>query len=69
MKSSGMLDALLQRGIRYAFVSNADNLGAVLEPRILGWVASNRIPFAMEIPERTEDDKKGGGISRASTEG
>ena len=37
--TSGMLDALLERGYRYAFVSNSDNLGAVLDPRILAWVA------------------------------
>ena len=44
--TSGMLDALLERGYRYAFVSNSDNLGAVLEPRILAWIAREEIPFA-----------------------
>src|SRR3954465_10940469 len=33
--TSGMLDELLDRDYRYAFVSNADNLGAVLDPRTL----------------------------------
>ena len=47
--TSGMLDALLDRGYRYAFVSNSDNLGAVLEPRILAWIAREEIPFAMEV--------------------
>jgi UTP--glucose-1-phosphate uridylyltransferase len=37
--TSGMLDALLEHGYRYAFVSNSDNLGAVLEPRILAWMS------------------------------
>jgi UDP-N-acetylglucosamine pyrophosphorylase len=36
---SGMLDSLLERGCRYACVSNADNLGAVLDPAILAWFA------------------------------
>jgi len=62
--TSGMLDALLDRGYRYAFVSNSDNLGAVLDPRILGWVARERIPFAMEVTDRTEADRKGGHIAR-----
>jgi UTP--glucose-1-phosphate uridylyltransferase len=62
--TSGMLDALLERGYRYAFVSNSDNLGAVLDPRILGWVARERIPFAMEVTERTEADRKGGHLAR-----
>ena len=35
---------LLERGYRYAFVSNSDNLGAVLEPRILAWFAREGLP-------------------------
>ena len=62
--TSGMLDELLERDYRYAFVSNADNLGAVLDPRILAWIASERIPFVMEVADRTEADRKGGHIAR-----
>jgi UTP--glucose-1-phosphate uridylyltransferase len=61
---SGMLDTLLQRGYRYAFVSNADNLGAVLEPRILAWMAREGHPFVMEAADRTEADRKGGHLAR-----
>jgi UTP--glucose-1-phosphate uridylyltransferase len=62
---SGMLQTLLERGYRYAFVSNSDNLGAVLEPRILTWLAREEIPFLMEVADRTEADRKGGHIARA----
>jgi UTP--glucose-1-phosphate uridylyltransferase len=62
--TSGMLDELLERDYRWAFVSNADNLGAVLDPRILAWVASERIPFVMEVADRTGADRKGGHIAR-----
>jgi UTP--glucose-1-phosphate uridylyltransferase len=62
--TSGMLDTLLEHGYRYAFVSNSDNLGAVLEPRILAWLAREEIPFAMEVTDRTEADRKGGHIAR-----
>jgi UTP--glucose-1-phosphate uridylyltransferase len=61
--TSGMLDALLDRGYRYAFVSNSDNLGAVLEPRILAWMAREELPFVMEVTDRTEADRKGGHIA------
>jgi UTP--glucose-1-phosphate uridylyltransferase len=61
---SGMLDTLLERGYEYAFVSNADNLGAVLEPRILAWFAAERLPFVMEVVEGTDADRKGGHIAR-----
>src|SRR5919206_3408335 len=67
--TSGMLDELLERGYRYAFVSNADNLGAVLEPRILAWMAGERIPFVMEVADRTEADRKGGHIARRRGDG
>ncbi|MFT5287543.1 MAG: UTP--glucose-1-phosphate uridylyltransferase [Myxococcota bacterium] len=64
MASSGMLEALIHRGYRYCFVSNADNLGAVLDPSILGWMASEKLPFVMEVASRTEADKKGGHLAR-----
>jgi UTP--glucose-1-phosphate uridylyltransferase len=59
-----MLDALLDRGYRYAFVSNADNLGAVLDPGLLAWFAAEEAPFAMEVVVGTELDRKGGHIAR-----
>ncbi len=62
--SSGLLDALLAGGYRYAFVANVDNLGAVLEPRILAWFARERIPFLMEVADRTAADRKGGHLAR-----
>jgi UTP--glucose-1-phosphate uridylyltransferase len=62
--TSGMLEGLLERGYHYAFVSNSDNLGAVLEPRILAWMAREEIPFAMEVTRRTEMDRKGGHIAQ-----
>src|SRR3954463_3093237 len=62
--TSGMLDELIERDYRYAFVSNADNLGAVLEPSILAWMAGEEIPFVMEGADRTEADRKGGHVAR-----
>jgi UTP--glucose-1-phosphate uridylyltransferase len=62
--TSGMLEKLLEKGYRYAFVSNADNLGAVLDPRILAWIAAQEIPFVMEVAQRTAADRKGGHIAR-----
>jgi UTP--glucose-1-phosphate uridylyltransferase len=62
--SSGLLDALLDGGYRYAFVANVDNLGAVLDPRILAWFAREEIPFLMEVADRTAADRKGGHLAR-----
>lgn len=62
--TSGTLEALLDRGFEYAFVSNADNLGAVISLEILGYFAENEIPFMMEVADRTEMDKKGGHLAQ-----
>jgi UTP--glucose-1-phosphate uridylyltransferase len=59
-----MLEQLLDRGYEYAFVSNADNLGATLDERILGWFAREELPFLMEVADRTEADRKGGHLAR-----
>jgi UTP--glucose-1-phosphate uridylyltransferase len=67
--TSGMLEALLHRGYEYAFVSNSDNLGAVLEPRILAWFAAEGAPFLMEVADRTERDRKGGHLARRRSDG
>ena len=64
LSSSGMLEALLDAGYEYAFVANVDNLGGVMEPRILAWFARERIPFLMEVADRTEADRKGGHLAR-----
>ncbi len=63
LAGSGWLDGLLTSGVRYAFVSNSDNLGATLDPAILAWFADSGMPFAMEVTRRTESDKKGGHLA------
>jgi UTP--glucose-1-phosphate uridylyltransferase len=64
--TSGMLDSLLAAGYEYAFVSNADNLGAVVDLTILGFFVENQLPFMMEAAQRTEADKKGGHLAQLS---
>lgn len=60
----GVLDALLEAGRRFAFVSNVDNLGAVLDTRILGYFVREQLPFLMEVADRTLADRKGGHLAR-----
>jgi len=62
--SSGTLSALLAAGYEYAFVSNSDNLGGVIDLAILGYFAQNNLPFMMEAADRTEMDRKGGHLAR-----
>ena len=62
--TSGMLDSLLADGIIYAFISNADNLGARLDESLLGYFAHHRFPFMMEVAQKTPVDRKGGHLAR-----
>ena len=64
MVTSGILDALLDKGYHYAFISNSDNLGAIMNRRLLGYMVHHKLPFLMEVARRTEQDKKGGHLCR-----
>ena len=64
MVTSGILDALLDRGYHYAFISNSDNLGAIMNRRLLGYMVHHNLPFLMEVARRTEQDNKGGHLCR-----
>lgn len=62
---SGWLDRLLADGVKYLFVSNADNLGASLDLNLLAWFAASNRPFLMEVCERTPSDRKGGHLAQS----
>jgi UTP--glucose-1-phosphate uridylyltransferase len=64
LAASGMLDALLGAGLRYAFVSNSDNLGALADVRVAAWLAAEQVPFALEAVRGTPADRKGGHLAR-----
>ena len=66
---SGWLDKLLTSGVKYAFISNSDNLGAQPDTRFLRWFAESGVPFVMEVTRRTEADKKGGHLATRKADG
>ncbi len=69
LAGSGWLDKLLAAGVKYAFVSNSDNLGAQMDTRFLRWFAESGAPFVMEVTRRTEADKKGGHLATRKADG
>jgi UTP--glucose-1-phosphate uridylyltransferase len=69
LQTSGLLEQMLERGYRWAFASSSDNLAAVLEPKILSWMASEGAPFVMEVADRTEADRKGGHVALRRADG
>ena len=64
LMTSGILRQMIEAGFEYAFVSNSDNLGAVLDLQILGYMALARLPFLMEVADRTPADRKGGHLAQ-----
>jgi UTP--glucose-1-phosphate uridylyltransferase len=69
LRRSGMLATLIEHGFRYAMISNSDNLGASIEPRIAGFMSAEQAPFVMEVVRGTEADRKGGHIARRRSDG
>lgn len=66
---SRLLDALREHGFRYVMISNSDNLGAGVDPRIAGHLVREHIPFLMEVVLGTPADRKGGHIARRLSDG
>ena len=64
LAATGTLDTLLDAGLRWIFVSNSDNLGAIADVRLATWVADEEVPFAMEAVRGTPADRKGGHLAR-----
>ncbi|CEI64182.1 unnamed protein product [Fusarium venenatum] len=60
--NSGILDKLLDRGIEIVFLSNVDNLGAVVDLRILQHMMETNAEYIMELTNKTKADVKGGTI-------
>lgn len=63
--TTGMLGRMLSAGYEYLFVSNADNLGASIDVSLLGYFVEERLPFMMEVADRSEADRKGGHLARS----
>ncbi|XP_042418849.1 UTP--glucose-1-phosphate uridylyltransferase-like [Zingiber officinale] len=60
LKNSGKLDALLSQGKEYVFVANSDNLGAIVDIKILNHLVNNQNEYCMEVTPKTLADVKGG---------
>jgi UTP--glucose-1-phosphate uridylyltransferase len=60
LADQGYLERLLSDGREILFVSNVDNLGAVLDLRVLHYMLNEGIPFLMEVTHKTSADIKGG---------
>ena len=67
--TSGTLEDLLSQGIEYAFISNSDNLGAIMDTSLLGYFKEKGFNFMMEVAQKTPSDVKGGHLAKKKNQG
>lgn len=60
LMNSGKLDALISQGKEYVFAANSDNLGAIVDLKILNHLIQNKNEYCMEVTPKTLADVKGG---------
>jgi UTP--glucose-1-phosphate uridylyltransferase len=59
LRKSGLLDEFIGRGGKYVTVANLDNLGATLDPAIIGLHAARERPVTCEVVDKLATDRGG----------
>jgi len=55
LRASGLLHRFVQRGGRYIWIMNLDNLGAAVDPVLLGWHISSGASLTVEVVDKAGD--------------
>jgi UTP--glucose-1-phosphate uridylyltransferase len=56
LKTTGLLDELLKEGKKFAFLSDVENLGATIDPKLLYHVEQKQINLLLEVTPRTKSE-------------
>jgi UTP--glucose-1-phosphate uridylyltransferase len=59
LRASGLLERFVARGGRTVMVANLDNLGATLDPVVLGWHLDHGQPVSCEVVDKLGADRGG----------
>jgi UTP--glucose-1-phosphate uridylyltransferase len=59
LRRSGLLDAFIDGGGKTLWIANIDNLGATIDPALLGWHLGHGAPLSVEVVEKVGSDKGG----------
>ena len=59
LRRSGLLDSFVERGGKTLWIANIDNLGATIDPSILGWHLGHGAPLSVELVDKVGTDKGG----------
>lgn len=62
LRASGLLGAFREGGGKYVWIANLDNLGASVDPMLLGWFIERREPLLVEVVDKVAGDKGGGPV-------
>ncbi len=57
--ASGLLDSFLERGGKAIWIANIDNLGATIDPAILGFHLDHGMPVTVELVDKVGTDRGG----------
>eukprot|EP01132_Coremiostelium_polycephalum_P008401 gene8401-10317_t len=60
LQRSGLLEELLSQGKEYLFISNVENLGAVIDIQVLNHIHLQKVEFGLEVTNRINTDSTGG---------
>ena len=59
LRESGLLRSFVQEGGRVVMVANIDNLGATVDPAIVGWHLEHGSPVSCEVVDKIGSDRGG----------
>jgi UTP--glucose-1-phosphate uridylyltransferase len=62
LRASGLLERFIARGGKYVWIANLDNLGATVDPAILGWHIAHGEGLTVELVDKVGSDKGGGPV-------
>jgi UTP--glucose-1-phosphate uridylyltransferase len=62
LRASGLLDRFISRGGKTVWIANLDNLGATIDPAVLGFHLEHRGPLTVEVVSKVGTDKGGGPV-------
>jgi UTP--glucose-1-phosphate uridylyltransferase len=62
LRASGLLDRFLSKGGKTVWIANLDNLGATIDPAVLGFHLAHRGPVTVEVVSKVGTDKGGGPV-------
>lgn len=62
LRRSGLLSRFLARGGTTIWIANLDNLGATVDPALLGWHLAHGGPLTVEVVDKAPGDRGGGPV-------